>query len=100
MSAPSPAPGSAARRCRSRRCAKAGLAGTDATRATRAVGMPLELVPEAAPGAAPSLRVRVLAEGRPLAGALVRVWRTPLDASGLPRDPAARDSVGPSWQVR
>ncbi len=85
---------------RYRRCAKAWLAGSDAARATRAVGLPVEIVPEAAPGATPSLRVRVLAAGRPLGGALVRAWRTPLDASGLPRDPAVRDSVGPAWQAR
>jgi uncharacterized GH25 family protein len=42
----------------------------------------------------------VLDQGHPLAGALVRAWRAPLDASGLPRDPAVRDSVGPAWQGR
>ena len=85
---------------RYRRCAKTWLAGSDAVRATRPVGLPLEIVPQSSPGTTLSLRVRVLAEGRPLAGALVRAWRTPLDASGLPRDPAVRDSVGPAWQGR
>jgi uncharacterized protein DUF4198 len=85
---------------RYRRCAKAWLAGGDAKRATATVGMPLEIVPLAAPGAEATLRVRVLRAGRPLAGALVRARRQPLGAGGRPLDPAARDSAVVSWSGR
>jgi uncharacterized GH25 family protein len=85
---------------RYRRCAKAWLAGSAATRATEPIGMPLEIVPLAAPGAAASLRVRVLWQGRPLAGALVRGWRAPIAADGALTDPEGRDSIVVSWQAR
>lgn len=85
---------------RYRRCAKAWLSGNDAARAVRPVGMPLEIVPATVPGAAPELRVRVLWQGRPLAGALVKAWRSPFTAAGAAADPAARDSVGVAWQQR
>lgn len=77
---------------RYRRCAKSWLAGTDAVRATKPVGLPLEIVPFASPGSSATLRVRVLKEGRPLAGARVRAWRALLGDDGAARDPAARDS--------
>jgi hypothetical protein len=83
-----------------RRCAKAWLAGTDATRATRPVGMPLEIVPLAAPGAAPALTVRLLWKGRPLANVLIKAWRSPFAADGGPADPERRDSVAMAWQGR
>ena len=85
---------------RYRRCAKAWLAGTDAARATAVVGMPLELVPEAAPGASERLRVHVMWKGRPLAGALVKAWRTPLAPDGATRPVFERDSVNVAWQGR
>lgn len=85
---------------RYRRCAKAWLDGADVTRATEPFGLPLEIVPLDRPGTAPSLRLRVVLEGHPLSGALVRAWRSPLDASGLSLDPATRDSVGVVWQGR
>jgi len=85
---------------RYRRCAKLWLAGSDAARAAVVVGMPLELVPERAPGASPELGVRVLWNGRPLAGALVKAWRTPLDPSGATRPVFERDSVAVAWQGR
>jgi len=85
---------------RYRRCAKLWLAGTDVARAAAVAGMPLELVPERAPGAIPDLGVRVLWNGRPLAGALVKAWRTPLDASGTTRPVFERDSVAVAWQGR
>jgi len=93
------ADGSAGRE-RFRRCAKAWLAGGDAARATATVGLPLEIVPLAAPGAGATLTVRVLWQGRPLAGALVRGWRAPLGDGGAPADPEQRDSVAVAWQVR
>jgi len=85
---------------RYRRCAKAWLAGADAARATAVVGMPLELVPESAPGTGPSLRVHVRWQGRPLAGALVKAWRTALASEGAPRAVFERDSVRVAWQGR
>ncbi len=85
---------------RYRRCAKAWLDGSNAGRATEPLGFPLEIVPLERPGASPSLRLRVVLDGRPLADALVRVWHSPFDANGLPQDPAKRDSVGASWQGR
>src|SRR5262245_16571783 len=84
---------------RFRRCAKAWIAGGDVTRATAPIGLPLELVPAAAPGTGPRLGVRVLWQGRPLAGALVRAWRAPL-VNGAPTDPEARDSISVAWQGR
>jgi len=85
---------------RYRRCAKAWLPGSDATRATRPIGMSLEIVPLTAPGADAKLEVMVLAEGRPLANALVKLWRAPLDARGVAPDPETRDSTGVVAKVR
>jgi hypothetical protein len=85
---------------RYRRCAKAWLAGSDAARATAVVGLPLELVPETAPGSTAALRVRALWNGRPLAGALVKAWRTSLAADSLARPVFDRDSVSVAWQGR
>jgi hypothetical protein len=85
---------------RYRRCAKGWLEGADAARATEPFGFPLEIVPLDRPGAASPLRVRIVLDGRPLADALVRVWRSPLDANGQPLDATQRDSVGACWQGR
>jgi uncharacterized GH25 family protein len=85
---------------RYRRCAKAWLAGDDATRATRPLGLPLEIVPLAVPGSAPKLEIMVLADGKPLANALVKAWRVPIDAKGVAPDPETRDSIGVAAQVR
>ncbi len=85
---------------RYRRCAKAWIAGTDARRATSPVGMPCEIVPLSAPGAAARLRVRVMFEGEPLAGALLNAWRQPFAADGGLSDPARRDSIDVAWRGR
>lgn len=85
---------------RFRRCAKTWVQGNDAARATTPIGLPLEIVPALAPGLSGRLKVRVLWQGRPLAGALVRAWRTVAGADGSPSDPEARDSVGVAWQTR
>jgi|SRR5262245_1967000 len=84
---------------RYRRCAKSWLAGDEVARATKPMGQPLEVVPLSLPGSEPTLRVRVLSEGKPLAGALVRTWRAPLDR-GVPSDAADRDSVGVALEAR
>jgi uncharacterized GH25 family protein len=78
---------------RYRRCCKAWLEGRDERRATRPLGQPLELVPRARPGAAPELRVRVLWQGRPLAGARVKTWCQALQPDGRTRPVLERDSV-------
>ena len=85
---------------RYRRCCKAWLDGRDERRATRPLGQPLELVPRSRPGAAPELRVRVLWQGRPLAGALVKTWRQPLAQDGSTRPVLERDSVAVAQAVR
>jgi uncharacterized GH25 family protein len=83
---------------RYRRSCKVWIAGTapGATRATVALGLPLEIVPAAEPGAAGSDRLGLIVRfaGRPLAGALVRAWRQPPGADGGVVSAAARDSVG------
>jgi hypothetical protein len=78
---------------RYRRCSKTWLAGREVRRATDPIGLPLEILPLSVPGAAPSLRVRVLWNGRPLTGALIKTWRSPLAADGEPRDVETRDSL-------
>jgi hypothetical protein len=95
-----PAPDEPPGRERYRRCAKLWLAGRESGRATEPLGLPLELVPASAPGADPRLRVRILAEGKPLAGALVKAWRSALASPDVPRAVAERDSVGPAWRGR
>lgn len=85
---------------RYRRCAKAWLAGSDPARATARLGLPLELVPAGTPGVGPELRLQVLLEGHPLAGALVKAWRTDVAADGAPGPVFARDSVNVAWQGR
>jgi uncharacterized GH25 family protein len=84
------------------RCPKAWIAGphNGAARARKSVGLPIEIVPLGDPGSAFPLTVRVLWRGRPLAGALVRAWTTPLSAGAAPMDAASRDSVGPALQMR
>jgi uncharacterized GH25 family protein len=85
---------------RYRRCARTWVAGGAWRRAAKRLGLPLEILPQGEPGAGPTLRVRVLLEGRPLEGALVRAWRLPLDPKGRPLAGALRDSTGAVWQGR
>lgn len=85
---------------RYRRCAKAWLPGSDLVRAAKPVGLPLEIVPQALPGADPQLPLLILSGGRPLPAALVKTWRAPLGAGGKPTDSATRDSVGLEWEGR
>jgi uncharacterized GH25 family protein len=59
-----------------------------------ALGLPLELVPAAAPGTEARLDLTVRFLGQPLGGVLVRAWRQPDVAA------AARDSVGSSAEAR
>jgi uncharacterized GH25 family protein len=92
-----PSPG----RERYRRCAKCWISGTDASIVTRAYGLPFEIVPMSDPSVpAAGLTVRVLWEGRPSAGTLVRAWRQPLDREFSLLDPTLRDSIGPATESR
>src|SRR3989442_1133286 len=94
------APDPGARGDRLPRCAKSWLAGQDTERALGAIGLPLEIVPLAIPGSEAILPARVLWNGRPLPGALVKAWRAPLGPGGALTDGAARDSLGVGWQGR
>jgi len=85
---------------RYRRAAKVWLRGQAVDRATSAVGLPLEIVPFSVPGAEEVLPARVLWNGRPLPGALVKAWRAPLGADGAITDAATRDSIGAAWLGR
>lgn len=82
------------------RCPKTWITGTNSKRMLEPAKLPLEIVPLADPELSVALRLKVLYRGRALAGALVRAWNQTLDRSGLPRDPATRDSVGPSVEAR
>ena len=69
--------------------------GGDQDAVTRPVGLTLEIVPETSPYALPrpaSLPVRVLYEGRPLAGALVKI--TDLAHDAAPREQHRTDGEG------
>ncbi len=82
------------------RCAKAILqagpvgAGSQA-QVTRPIGLPLEIVPEISPYAeprSPRLPVRVLYQGQPLAGALVKLTR--LEDDAMPLETHLTDHTG------
>jgi uncharacterized GH25 family protein len=82
------------------RCAKTWVAGPARDRASAVAGLTLELVPLRDPGPGSWLPLRVLFRGRPLAGALVRAWRQPLDPGPPARGRASRDSVGIAMEAR
>jgi Domain of unknown function (DUF4198) len=85
---------------RYRRCAKLWLSGDDPARATEPLGLPMEIVPDTAPGAHRELRLRVLSNGAPVSRALVKAWHRPVLLSGRPFDPTTRDSIGTAWSGR
>ena len=82
------------------RCAKTWIAGENARRSMRPLGLPLEIVPLADPESSPRLSVRVLFQGKPLRHALVRTWNRELRHAAMPFDPATRDSVAPAQALR
>lgn len=116
----SASPPDAAVRERYARCARTWIAGANPgaaspgralARVTSPAGLPLEIVPLADPALASPLPVRVLWQGRPLAGVQVRAWTTTLaiesfgrethprfPGRAVPTDAAVRDSVG--WVAR
>ena len=73
-----------------RRASKLWVAGSDPRRITRAYGLPLELVPEQDPVSTPRVGFRLLYEGKPLGGALVRAWRRPAAAADTDSLPPAK----------
>ncbi|MDZ4803690.1 MAG: DUF4198 domain-containing protein [Candidatus Eisenbacteria bacterium] len=87
---------------RYRRCAKTWIAGrtTDAGRVSRPVGLPFEIVPLIDPVGNESVQVRLLFEGNPKSGLLVRAWRAPLGRDGGGFQSADRDSTGPVAEAR
>jgi uncharacterized GH25 family protein len=81
------------------RCAKSivqvGPAGSSQLQVLKPIGLPLEIVPEQSPYAEPrpsSLPVRVIYEGQPLAGALVKL--TNLDQDDAPFETHVTDQAG------
>lgn len=82
------------------RCPKTWIAGDDPKRAQAVIGLPLEVVALGDPLAPGPLTVKVLWQGKPLAGALVGAWRQALGERLAPRAEAARDSVGSVTRVR
>jgi len=82
------------------RCPKCWISGDEPARATRVVGLPLELVPASDPSAAGALLVQVLYRGKPLAGATIRAWNRALAAGGAPVAAAERDSLPPVAEAR
>jgi len=69
-------------------------------RALRPAGLPLEIIPLADPTGTGPVSIRLMFEGNPKSGALVRAWRAPLDATGGAFRSADRDSTGPVAQAR
>jgi hypothetical protein len=81
------------------RCPKTWIAGSEGKRATKPVGLTLELIPLSDPSREGPLELEVRFRGKPLAEALVRIWRQPLSSSCQPTG-GVRDSVGPRSQGR
>lgn len=82
------------------RCCRTWIAGRDASARLAPVGLTIELVPLADPTAGRDVSFEVRLRGRPLAGALVRAWRRPLEHAVSPFAASARDSVGPVFERR
>jgi uncharacterized GH25 family protein len=82
------------------RCAKTWIAGESALALLVPRGLTLEIVPLANPETSDSLEVRVLFQGKPLSGALVRAWHQPSLAEGGRSAAASRDSTGPVCNAR
>lgn len=88
---------------RYRRSITTWVAGTaSAPDRLQPMGLPLELVPLEDPSRADAPDVRLLHDGHPLAGALVRAWWAPrpADDAGATFQSAARDAVAPVREVR
>jgi uncharacterized GH25 family protein len=82
------------------RCAKTWIAGESALALLTPRGLTLEIVPLANPATSDSLEVRVLFQGKPLPGALVRAWHQRFPADGVGSASAKRDSTGPACNAR
>jgi hypothetical protein len=86
---------------RYRRCVTTWVSGvTPALRRLAPLGLPCEIVALGDPSSDAAPAFRVLFEGAPLAGALVRAWRDPAADTGPDFRSAARDSTGPVVEIR
>jgi uncharacterized GH25 family protein len=91
------------------RCAKTWIAppaaagkagGQGGNRLVEPVGLPYEIVPLGDPASEKKLRVRLIFQGKPLAGALLRAWNRSLERDAVPTDAASRDSVPDTFEGR
>lgn len=87
---------------RYRRCSKLWLTGSApaGSRATSALGLPLEIVPRSIPGETGELAVEVQFRGAPLAGALVQAWHARFQAGSAPRGCPEERPAEPVWRGR
>ena len=75
-------------------------ANASAVRLLRPAGLPAEVLPFSDPLAGDTLRVRLVAGGEPVEGALVHAWRRPLGKGSSPEPWGARAEVEPAAAVR
>jgi len=86
---------------RYRRCVKTWVAGPAASsRVTKPLGLPFEIVPLVDPVKTQDVKLRVLFEGQPIQGVLVRAWKASAGSGLKPFQTASRDSLGPVAEAR
>jgi uncharacterized GH25 family protein len=85
---------------RYRRACKTWIAGADTSQLAAERGLPLEILALTDPRAPRPLKLCVLADGEPVAGALIRAWRQPLGEGGRPTDASRRAPVAVATEAR